>query len=315
MRLSQATVDFIDHCRSTKNLVANTLRAYEGDLRDFSRFAGPATEVGNCDKSVIHGYVRSSFEERDLSAATVKRRIACVRGFFKWLAQDKRIEATPFQGIDLRIRLPKRIPRVLSHGEMQRLLTTAAGKPPTRGEASTRHQDDQQFRNLTTRVALELLYATGIRVGELVSITPADLDLEGGVIRIDGKGSKERRVYIPTESLTVLLRRYIAERARRAPASQPLLINRRDKPASTQAIRTLLHRTARDARIQGRVTPHMFRHTTATHLLESGVNLRYVQHLLGHENIATTQRYSHVNDSVLMRTICAAHPLHRLGVR
>jgi len=312
MQLCHATANFIVHCRSAKNLAVNTLRAYEGDLRDFAGFAGPTTDVRLCDRSVIHAYVRFSFEERSLSAAAVKRRLACLRVFFKWLESDEKTTRTPFQDIELCIRLPKRIPRVLNHVEMQLLLTTAAGKVESPAETLGHDQEDKLFQSFTALVALELLYATGIRVGELVTICTGDLDLETGVILINGKGSKQRRVCIPNEALTKLLERYLRERARRSPRAQTLLVTPSGEPTATHQIRILLHRTARQAGIQGRVTPHMLRHTTATHLLERGLNLRYLQHLLGHESISTTQRYSHVNDQALMRAIRASHPLNEL---
>lgn len=312
MQLCHATTGFLDHCRSAKNLAANTLRAYEGDLRDFSGFCGNGVDVTTIGKYVIHSYVRSSFEERSLSAATVKRRIACFRVFFQWLAAERVIEDTPFRDIELRIRLPRRIPRVLNHGEMKRLLA-AASKETEVPEDAIRDQNGRLFARLTTLVALELLYATGIRVGELVAIKTEDLDLEAGVIRINGKGAKERRVYVPTKPLSKLLHRYLRVRAKRSPTTHALLVSRHGKPTSTQTIRSALRRTCEQAKLVGRVTPHMFRHTAATHLLENGLNLRYVQALLGHESITTTQRYSHVNDDALMSAICKAHPLNRLG--
>lgn len=300
MRLGQATTCFMDWCHSTKNLAANTLRAYDGDLRDFVVYAGASQGVGGIGQEVLRGYVRSSFEERSLSPATVKRRLACLRLFFQWLAAEHHISETPFRDLTLRIRLPRRMPRVLTQQEMQLLLSTAA-----------RFSASGAIEWLTVHVAVALLYATGIRVSELVSMRPGDLDLASGIITIRGKGAKERRVYVPTPDLGDLLRRYLAARAG-ITTSKTVLVTPLGLPTSTPYIRRVLHRLARAARVQGRVTPHMLRHTTATHLLENGLNLRYVQHLLGHESIATTQRYSHVNDGSLMRAICTAHPLTQL---
>jgi site-specific recombinase XerD len=293
MQLSDFAKDYAENCRA-RNLSRNTLRAYEGDLRDFLRFAGPDALVSRCDRSMIRSYVGWQFH-RGLSPATVRRRIACLRGFCKWLVAERVLRVSPFRDLELRVRLPRLMPRVFSHDEMGRLLSGAAGSASC------------DIESHSYRVALELLYATGIRVGELVSIRRGDVDLSARVIRIRGKGNKERRVYLPTAHLANLIRRYLQAHTNAAGAR--LLVTRNGRPATARHIRRWLRRGARGADVQGRVTPHMLRHTTATHLLENGLNLRYVQHLLGHENIATTQRYSHVNDAALMQAICDTHPL------
>lgn len=305
VHLAQATTQFITHCQSTKNLANNTIRAYRGDLNDFANHANPTRTVQECDQQVIQDYVQTSFHERKHSAATVRRRLACLRVFFRWLEETNTITESPFTRLKLRIRLPKQLPRILSHKEIQRLLARSISNEPTR---PTRNAEPS-FRELTALVALTLLYATGIRVGELVTITTKDIDLTQGVIRIRGKGARERRVYIPTPQLTALLKQYSSIRERRTEGTDALLVSSTGGQTSTQQIRSLLKQTAKTSGITGRVTPHMLRHTAATHLLENGLNLRYVQHLLGHESITTTQRYSHVNDAAIRRAICAAHPL------
>jgi len=316
MRLEEASSRFVAYCKAAKHLSVHTLRAYAGDLRDFARFAGSATAVGACDRELLQAYARRSFDERALSAPTVKRRLACLRVFFKWLAAERLVPSSPFRDLEFRIHLPRRLPRVLSRDEMGRLFAAATDHASRLARSRQRRDasdSSEPFERLTALVALEILYATGVRVGELVSLSVADLNLADGAVTVTGKGSRERRVYLPSPALVTLLRRYLRELSARTSDSRALLVTRRGVRASTQHIRVLLRDSVRRARIAGRVTPHMLRHTAATHLLENGVDLRFVQRLLGHESIVTTQRYAQVTDSALKERIRAAHP--RLGLQ
>jgi site-specific recombinase XerD len=306
MQIGTATETFITHCRSTRNLAPNTLRAYSSDLRDFARYLGETTTITTWKREDVFAYVRHLFEARGLSPATVKRRTACLRVFARWLAQEGQIPESPLTDVRLGIKIPRTLPRVLNHDEMNKLL-----QPPNLDAISPTLRKD--FDTATIAVAIQLLYATGIRVGELVKIAIDDVDFAENTIRINGKGAKQRRVPIPNQFVSETLRRYLRLRRGGTPQNGTVFTTKAGTPLSTQHIRKLLKAHAIRTDVIGRVTPHMIRHTTATHLLENGVNLRYVQHLLGHESITTTQRYSHVNDSSLMRAIRRAHPLSQHG--
>ncbi|WP_255487143.1 tyrosine-type recombinase/integrase [Oceanospirillum sediminis] len=156
-------------------------------------------------------------------------------------------------------------------------------------------------------LALEMLYSTGIRVGELTSITLNDLDLYKGQIRIKGKGHRERKVFIPDQELMRLIDTYMKVRNRLFPTDvNTLLLNSRGKAASTQFIRKLLRELSHKCGLEEHATPHMCRHSTATELLNAGVDIRFVQKLMGHQSITTTQRYTHVSDEELRNQITAA---------
>jgi integrase/recombinase XerD len=157
-----------------------------------------------------------------------------------------------------------------------------------------------------------LLFSTGARVAELSAIKVADVDAEQGVIRIVGKGDRERRVFVPNDAIRSLLTRSIGAGATRRQPDEPLLRLSAGKPASAAAIRSRVARLALDAAITRRVTPHMLRHTAATALLEAGVDIRFVQRLLGHRSIATTQIYTHVSDVALRSAVTAADVCSRL---
>ena len=322
--LAHLSEQFLLHCRLARNLSPHTLRAYGSDLREFRRFAGSDTEIAACDRACLRAYLRHLFEVRRLKEASVKRRMACLKAMYRWLEREGTLAVNPFHRLELNIRLPKRLPRSLTRGELRALLTAAhralgLGSGPAALERMTRRIGRRGFNDLTALVALELLFATGMRVGELVSITRERLDLEEGVVAILGKGDRERRVFVAEPALRKLLAAYLAARARvglRAAAAgaakEPLLVNSQGNAASAQLIRKLIGRLAAGAGLARHVTPHMLRHSAATHLLEAGVDIRYVQRLLGHHSIATTERYTQVSDGSLKSAITAARARERV---
>ncbi|HUR81696.1 MAG TPA: tyrosine-type recombinase/integrase [Thermoanaerobaculia bacterium] len=289
MRFRDAASAFIRHCQSIRKLSPHTIRAYELDLARFSQFLGRRANVAACDKSKIHDYVRHLFDDRELKESSVKRHLATLRSLFRWLEEDEEIE-DPFRGARIRIRMPKRLPRVIARADLKRLLV---------------HERPHAFIDLTAYVATELLFATGMRVSELASLLDAAVDLDDGTITIIGKGNRQRRVFVPDE-LKSLLRDYrIARAAHDAPT---FLVNSRGAAASPQLIRRLIREHGERSAVRDRVTPHMFRHSVATYLLEEGVDIRYVQKLLGHRSISTTEIYTHVADAALKVRITERHP-------
>jgi integrase/recombinase XerD len=315
MLIKKAIQQFLAHCRYSKNLSAHTLKAYAIDFLIFENFAGKKTKAQKCDTLLLRDYMCHLFETRKLKETSVKRRMASLKVLFRWMELNNAIEINPFHRLDTRIKLPRRLPRGLSRSEIraviqsprQRLDLTGAGRKIKDGMDNASLLNGH-FSHLTALVALELLFATGMRVGELVSIALKDIDLKESTIAIVGKGDRERRVFIPDDEVKSLLEVYIESRGARKPATETLLINSRNKPASTQFIRKLVREAGESAGLKGRVTPHMFRHSTATHLLEAGMDIRQVQRLLGHASIATTQIYTQVSDSGLKAVVCRVHP-------
>jgi site-specific recombinase XerD len=287
MNVQDVCAAFLDYCANERQLSQNTLSAYRQDLAEFTRFIGQlGIDAVGAEK--VKGYARYLATERGLAAATVKRRLACLRAMFVRLVRIGALPASPFAGLELRIRLPARLPRCLGRGEIVALLHAADRAPDT------------------TRLATMLLFATGVRVGELASLTIGDIDLMQRSLRIRGKGNRERQVFLPDASLAQDVQDYITRRAPQAPASQPLLVNAHGRPASAASIRTRVKRLAHRAALARRVTPHMLRHTAATALLEAGIDIRIVQRLLGHRSIATTELYTHVSDTALKAAVARA---------
>ena len=290
MLFRDAANAFIRHCQSIRKLSPHTIRAYQLDLGRFVQFLGRRAAVGACDKNTIHNYVRHLFDVRALKESSVKRHLATLRSFFHWLEEDGQEFEDPFRGARIRIRTPKRLPRVIARADLRRLLV---------------HDRPIVFADLTGYVATELLFATGMRVSELAGLEDAAVDVEDGTITIIGKGNRQRRVFVPDE-LKSLLRDYRA--ARLAASADTFLVNSRGEAASPQMIRRLVRLHGERSSVRDRVTPHMFRHSVATYLLEEGVDIRYVQRLLGHRSISTTEIYTHVADAALKVKVTERHP-------
>jgi site-specific recombinase XerD len=283
---------FIRHCQSIRKLSPHTTRAYELDLAGFTQFLGKRAAVATCDKTVIHNYVRHLFDVRTLKESSVKRHLATLRSMFRWLEEDGQVAEDPFRGARIRIRMPKRLPRVIARADLRRLLL---------------HDQPPSFADLTAYVATELLFATGMRVSELASLLDAAVDVDDGTITIIGKGNRQRRVYVP-DDIKSLLRDYRTARDRAPSTAETFLVNSRGDAASPQMIRRLVRLHGERSEVRDRVTPHMFRHSVATYLLEEGVDIRYVQRLLGHRSISTTEMYTQVADSALKVRITEKHP-------
>ena len=319
MKIITLIEEYLDYCRHTKKLSPHTLRAYTIDLTEFLKFARPTRSIHDCKREIINNYVRYLFEERQLKESSVKRRIACLKAMYRWLELEDRITENPFHRLSLKIRLPATLPKSLSNNEMRRLMMAPIKKLgyASRAECSkiqldANNTEKERFIHLTTLVAIELLFVTGIRVGELCGLQITDLDLQAGTIRIYGKGNRERIVFLPYSETRELVKTYIKIRSQLYPSNEKLLVTPRSKAADSQYIRMLVRRAGENAGLKRKVTPHMLRHTTATELLNNGIDIRFVQKLLGHQSITTTQIYTQVTDSALRRAVTRGHPLRRM---
>jgi len=297
---------FLAHCRTSKGLAANTLRSYAYDLADFGRFAGPAIAMAQIDRELIRGFAHQLLEERKVKATTAKRRMATLKVLFRWLEKEDVVPISVFHRLDLSIRLPRRLPRALTGEEMRQLLRRAESGRKTRARAA-------QYEALVMHFVVVALFTTGVRVSELVSVRRTDVDAQDGAIQVHGKGNRERRVYLPGRQARELLRFFLAERDRRHGSVGALLLTAGGTCLTPAVIRKHLRSFGGRAGINRRVTPHMLRHTAATQLLEAGVDIRFVQKLLGHASIATTQIYTHVTDRALRMRLNQANTLGRMG--
>ena len=237
---------------------------------------------------------------------------------YRWYEIEGSLTQNPFRMMDLKIKLPKQLPRALTRKELKSLLKQSLKKLGHNHRDAYKNEGLIQqtttrydFSLLTSQLVIELLFATGIRVGELTNITEADISVSDKTIKIKGKGNRERIVFLPDQQIVNLIKLYESARKQFHPKTSTLLINTRGGALNTQMVRLLIRRTAEQAKITRRITPHMIRHSAATHLLDSGVDIRHVQKLLGHQSITTTQLYTHVSDAQLKSVICKSHPMGR----
>lgn len=293
--------DFIRHMGLGRGRSMHTLRAYEADLRCLLTAAAEdgASSIGDIDLAMLRRWLGRQ-SEAGLARSTVARRAASVRSFAAWAHREGLIEGNPA----LRLLAPKRerhLPEVLHKGQVDRLVGSLES------EAAVAAGDDPvPARDLAV---VELLYASGTRVGELVGLDVDDVDLGRRVLRVLGKGNKERSVPfgIPAEAA---LRRWLALRGRLVtPESGPaLFLGRRGGRLGQRQAREIVDRALRGLGDTSASGPHALRHTAATHLLDGGADLRSVQEILGHASLATTQLYTHVSVERLRASYQASHP-------
>ncbi len=296
--LESALADFDSHLRAQRRLSEHTVRAYRGDLGqlfDFARAHGVG-ELASIDLGLLRDWL-ATMSARRLSRATLARRGAAVRTFFDWACRAGHVPTDPAARL-VSARPDRTLPTVLTTGDAASFL-----------EAARQRVDDGDPVHLRDWAAMELLYATGVRVGELVGADVDDIDLDANTMRVLGKGGRERVVPfgIPAaRSLRAWLDRGRPELVG-AQSARALFLGRRGSRVDVRQVREVAHRVAAIAGVED-LSPHALRHTAATHLLEGGSDLRTVQEVLGHSSLATTQRYTHVSAERLRSSYQQAHP-------
>lgn len=293
--MEQYIEDYLDYLGLERGLAENTLESYGRDLRQFSRFVSAhcAKSWETLDRSQILLYL-DSLKRQGKSAATVSRSLASIRSFFRFLNREGTLPADPAAHLDTP-KIEKRLPRVLSTSEVETLLFRPALSTPSA---------------LRDRAMLEVLYATGIRVSELVSLQVADVNLSAGFIKCTGKGGKERMVPLGSVAIKAVDSYLVMGRPQliRSREVRSLFVNHHGRQMTRQGFWKLLKKRVRETGMEADVSPHTLRHSFATHLLENGADLRAVQEMLGHADISTTQIYTHVTRTRLREIYDKAHP-------
>ncbi|MGQ9474794.1 MAG: site-specific tyrosine recombinase XerD [Actinomycetota bacterium] len=287
--------EFLVYLRVEKGLSERTVEAYQRDMRRLVKFAlrqGVSTP-GEMGREQVTTFLEE-METKGLSPRSVARLTASLRAFQRFLAQEGPGETLPIGDLPYP-RYAKRLPAVLSQEEVGMLLDQ-----PMSGDAL----------GLRDRAILETLYGTGIRISELVSLDLEDLDLEEREMRVLGKGSRERVVPVGGRAVEALASYLTHGRPRlsRVPSQRALFLNARGRRITRQGAWGVVKKYARRVGLEERMTPHTLRHSYATHLLESGMDLRYIQELLGHASVSTTQIYTHVSQGRLREVYLRSHP-------
>jgi integrase/recombinase XerC len=291
--VQKAVADFLRHLRE-RNASPHTIKAYSGDLENFAAYAG-SRGWKQIDHIAIRGFL-SQLYQKGLGKTSVARSLAAVRSLYRWLAQEGVVEQNPAKLVATP-KLPKKLPRVPTIEEMNSVLD---GEMP---EAAAFPERD--------RLMLELLYGCGIRNSELTGINLDDIRLSAEAILIRGKGKKERYVPFGGSARSALVAYLPSRQAALAEArknTQALLINRRGGRLTTRSVGRIIKKIAVAKGLSPDVHPHTLRHAFGTHMLEEGADLRAIQELLGHERLATTQRYTQLTVKHVMEVYDRTHP-------
>ena len=287
---------FLEHLEWERNLAPATLRAYRREaasLIDFVRDELDATEPSQLTPTSVRSYL-AQLHQRRLSARSIERSLACLRTYFRFLVNERVIPASPAESVP-HLRAPRGAPEVVDRYAIEELLDSQPATPV--GDRD--------------RAALELLYGAGLRVGELVGIDLADLQLRERMLRVRGKGRRERLVPFGRKAAEAVAR-YLPHRARwrsgRRDSDEPLLVNQRGGRLSDRSVRRILDAAVQRTAFLHHLHPHALRHAFATHLLEAGMDLRAIQELLGHSSLSTTQVYTNVDLAHLMSVYRKSHP-------
>jgi integrase/recombinase XerC len=293
---------FLDFLQDQRHVSPETLRAYRNDLLQFRTFLAEehcehgAPGADGIDVLAVRGFV-AHLSRSGLEKTSVARKLSTVRSFLRHAVRDGRAEVNPAEAI-ASPRVGRHLPRTMTVDEVFNLLEHMQGDDPI---------------SLRDRALLELLYAAGLRVSELVSLDLADVDLSGLMVRAVGKGNKERLVPFGRKAADSIRAWLDSSQRLRTKGKAPsaLFLNARGGRLTDRSVRRVLDRRLREAAIFAQISPHVLRHSFATHLLGAGADLRAIQELLGHASLSTTQRYTHVSMDSLMRTYDRAHPRAR----
>lgn len=297
--------NYLSHCKFQKGLSPKTLKAYRIDMLQFSAFMKGCDCV--CNKDNLQAYIASLYSKYKVKS--IKRKVASLKAFFSYLEFEELISTNPFSKIQVKLHEPYLLPRTIPLATIDAILQCAYQ------QKHLINHDTYQFRAVLRDIAvLEILFATGMRVSELCFLRPPDVDLRAGTVRIYGKGAKERIIQIGNVAVLSAVTVYHQAFALPIVQSDWFFVNRLGSQLSDQSVRNMIQRYATLAGVEQHITPHMFRHSFATLLLEEDVDIRYIQQLLGHSSITTTQIYTHVTSKKQRDILTAKHPRNKIYI-
>lgn len=297
---------YLQFCAQRKNLDYKTIKSYSVDLRQFTNFVRENNLLW-ISKNSIENYIDSL--HNTLKPKSVKRKIASLKAFFHYLEVEEIIEINPFHKIQIKYKEPFILPKTIPLKTIEKIMNYAY---MVRKRQATSYGRKTALRNV---LIFELLFATGMRISELCSLTNKQINFSDYIIKIYGKGSKERLIQICNKNVQNLLDEYRREFDFELKNYDYFFINRLCNRLSEQSVRNMINSYSKGAGVSIHITPHMFRHSFATLLLEEDVDIRYIQQMLGHSSITTTQIYTHTSINKQKNILSAKHPRNKLEIR
>ena len=322
MKLKEAIVDFVNGYFSTHERSKKTKTAYGSDLEQFGTYAGKEFELSSLGGILIETWA-AHLRNEGYSPASMRRKMVVLKVFCSYWLRRGLLKESPFWRVKLSLGRIEQLPRALSETEMQGLLAHAGRtdmrdvtrKGPVLARSRSTRSSSRDYRDIRNLALVDLLFATGMRVGEVSSLNVDDFFVTELVFRVHGKGGRGRLAYVVDDQTILIQKQHLESRTRLVSESPALFLNAAGERLSTQGIANIIAQFRRDAGIERHITPHMLRHTVATLLLRNGMDIRVVQEFLGHASIATTQRYTHVVKEHLIRELRKHHPSLSLRAR
>lgn len=301
MRLEDKLAAYLEYCEYRKELDGKTLKAYRIDLRQYFEYVC----VDEPDKEKIEEYI--THLHKSYKQKTVKRKIASIKAFYNYLEETEIIAESPFRKIKVKFKETVTLPRIIPREEIEKLLNHMYQCLNENDKVSHKHM-------LRDVAVIEVFFATGARVYEISNIREDSINLNTGLIRLMGKGGKERYVQISNTSILEVLKKYYDENEQAIKKSGYFFVNNRESRYTEQSIRLMLKKYTKQAGIERNITPHMFRHSFATYLIEEGVDVSCVQQILGHSSIKTTHIYIHIAAKKQAEILKEMHPRNNMKI-
>lgn len=301
MNLQDKVKPYLEYCTYRKELDTKTIKAYRIDLTQFFSYVQSAEP----EKETIEQYITELHKK--YKQKTIKRKIASIKAFYSYLEEEELVEQNPFRKIKVKFKETIILPRIIPREEIEQLLNYIYASISSFSGIQYKH-------TLRDASVIEVFFATGARVYEISNIRAENINLNSGLIRIMGKGGKERYIQISNTAVLDILRKYYEENEPEIKKSGYFFINNRGKRYTEQSIRLMLKKYTLKAGIQRKITPHMFRHSFATYLIEEGVDVSCVQQILGHSSIKTTQIYIHVAAKKQADILRELHPRNNMNI-
>jgi site-specific recombinase XerD len=314
MNLKQAKAEFLSGYFSTHRRTEKTRTAYNSDLNQFETFTGPARTLESLSGPIVEEWA-AHLRSQNYAPASMRRKMAALKVFCAYWVRRGTMSQSPFWRVKLSFGRIEQLPRTLTVSETRALLAEARKNYVAATlSLETTHPEDcngrpkRAYRTLRNSALVDLLFATGVRVGEVATLDLADYLVKEAVFKVHGKGGRDRLAFAVDKNTRQIQQTHITTRMRIASTTSALFLNASGRRLSTQGIAAIISRLCQNAGIERRVTPHMLRHTVATLLLRNGADVRVVQEFLGHSSIATTQRYTHISKDHLIGVLQKRHP-------